>query len=62
MVKWEQKHEKKERKNVDYFSLNLRNKEENIKWWKGSLDKWVECPIMVRETWVQSQVVSYQRL
>ena len=28
----------------------------------GSLAKWVECSPMVRETWVQSQVASYQRL
>ena len=28
----------------------------------GSLVKWVECLPMVRETWVQSQIVSYQRL
>ena len=28
----------------------------------GSLAKWVECSLMVRETWVQSQVTSYQRL
>ena len=27
-----------------------------------SLAKWVECSPMVRETWVQSQVASYQRL
>ena len=28
----------------------------------GSLTKWVECSPMVRETWIQSQVASYQRL
>ena len=28
----------------------------------GSLTKWVECSPMVRETWVQSQVDSFQRL
>ena len=28
----------------------------------SSLVKWVECSPMVQETWVQSQVVSYQRL
>ena len=28
----------------------------------GSLTLWVECLPMVRETWVQSQVSSYQRL
>ena len=28
----------------------------------GSLAGWVECSPMVRETWVQSQVASYQRL
>ena len=28
----------------------------------GSLAKWVECSPMVRETWVQSRVASYQRL
>ena len=28
----------------------------------GSLDLWVECSPMVRETWVQYQVASYQRL
>ena len=28
----------------------------------GSLVKWVECSLMVRETWVQSLVTSYQRL
>ena len=28
----------------------------------GSLAKWIECSPMVRETWVKSQVVSYQRL
>ena len=27
-----------------------------------SLVHWVECSPMVRETWVQSQVASYQRL
>ena len=26
------------------------------------LAQWVECSPMVRQTWVQSQVVSYQRL
>ena len=26
----------------------------------GSLSKWVECSPMVRETWVQSKVASYQ--
>ena len=30
--------------------------------WTGSLAKWVECLPMVWETWVQSQVESYQRL
>ena len=28
----------------------------------GSLSQWVECSPMIRETWVQSQVASYQRL
>ena len=28
----------------------------------GSFAEWVECSPMVRETWVQSQVASYQRL
>ena len=28
----------------------------------GTLVKWVECSPMVRETWVRSQVASYQRL
>ena len=28
----------------------------------GSLTKWVECSPMIWETWVQSQVASYQRL
>ena len=28
----------------------------------GSLAKWLDCSLMVFETWVQSQVVSYQRL
>ena len=28
----------------------------------GSMSKWVECLPVVRETWVQSEVASYQRL
>ena len=28
----------------------------------GSLVQWLECSPMVRQSWVQSQVVSYQRL
>ena len=27
-----------------------------------SMVQWVECSAMIRETWVQSQVTSYQRL
>ena len=27
-----------------------------------TLNQWVECSLMVQETWVQSQVASYQRL
>ena len=33
---------------------------------KSSLNRliveWIECSLMVRETWIQSLVVSYQRL
>ena len=33
-----------------------------LKGFTGSLAQWVECLPMIRKTWVQSQVASYQRL
>ena len=39
------------------FELQLRF---NIHFWTNNLE--VECSPMARETWVQSQVASYQRL
>ena len=35
---------------------------DRVLWHTGPLAYWVECLPMARETWVQSQVESYQKL